>query len=176
MRIDQFEGRIKRYVNVEDSNAVSMRQLRYSFQEDDPWGGLTDETSVMYRLFQQPELRDENNTDKYSVHKLICLGLMLCGGEPELKARVMYDALQDNMQLKISSSDKDFKTVFRYMVEISCYMMLRLYREEARAPMMTGHYPQPGTQDFENVLEDFLEEFLDTIFGNDSNLSRPDFL
>ena len=80
------------------------------------------------------------------------------------------------MQLKISSSDKDFKTVFRYMVEISCYMMLRLYREEARAPMMTGHYPQPGTQEFENVLEDFMEDFLDTIFGNDSNLSRLAFL
>ena len=31
MRIDQFEGRVKRYVNQEDRNTVSLRQLRYSF-------------------------------------------------------------------------------------------------------------------------------------------------
>ena len=161
---------------MEDGNAVGLRQLRYSFQEDEPWGGLTDETSVMYRLFQQPELRDAAQPEKYNVIKLICLGLMLCGGDADLKARVFYDALQDNMQLKISSSDKDFKVVFGYMVELSCYMMLRIYREEARAPMMTGHYPKPGTVDFENLLDDFMEDFLDTIFGQQSNLSREDFL
>ena len=52
MRIDQYEGRVKRFVNTEDENAVTMRQLRYSFMEDDPWKPLKDETSIVYRLFQ----------------------------------------------------------------------------------------------------------------------------
>jgi len=54
-----------------------------------------------------------------------------------MKARVFYDALQDNMQQKISSSDKDFRTIFRQMIILSCYMMLRLYREEAKAAHIT---------------------------------------
>ena len=93
MRIDQYEGRIKRYVNLEDNNTVSLRQLRYSFQEDDAWNGLQDETSVLWRLFNQEELKDVDQPDRLNVPKLICLGLMLCGGSDELKARVFYDVL-----------------------------------------------------------------------------------
>ena len=57
---------------------------------------------------------------------------MLCEGTYELKARVFYDIVQDNMQQKISSNDKDFLTLFRSMVLISSYMMLRVFREESR--------------------------------------------
>ena len=97
MRIDQYEGRIKRYVNQDDKNTVTLRQLRYSFQEDQTWSDLQDDTSMLYRLFNSPELFDEEQPDKLNVIKLICLGLMLCGGTYELKARVLYDVLQDNM-------------------------------------------------------------------------------
>ena len=51
----------------------------------------------MFRLFMQQELFKDNQSDLYDMHSLLCLGLMLCGGEPALKARVFYDALQDNM-------------------------------------------------------------------------------
>ena len=60
MRIDQYEGRIKRFVNKEDADTVTLRQLKYSFQEDEAWAALQDETSVLFRLFSQPELKDEN--------------------------------------------------------------------------------------------------------------------
>ena len=59
MRIDQYEGRIKRYVNADDKNTVTLRQLRYSFQEDQTWSDLQDDTSMLYRLFNSPELFDE---------------------------------------------------------------------------------------------------------------------
>ena len=74
-----------------------MRQLRYAFQDIDSFRELQDETSVLYRLFNQPELKDEEQPEKLSVIKLICIGLMLCGGSTDLKARVFYDVLQDNM-------------------------------------------------------------------------------
>ena len=31
MRIDNYEGKIKRFVNVEDKGTVTIRQLRYAF-------------------------------------------------------------------------------------------------------------------------------------------------
>ena len=130
----------------------------------------------MFRLFRQPELFDDNQRDKYSVHKLICLGLMLCTGEAALKARVFYDALQDNMQLKISGSDKDFAIIFNHFVVIACYMMLRFYREEASKPFVTQHYPRPGTHEFQETLENFREDYLDIIFGEESFLPRDEFL
>ena len=143
LRIDQYEGRIKRFVNKEDNNTVTMRQLRYSFQEDALWIGLQDESSVLSRLFKEPELRSDEEPEKLDVIKLICLGLMLCGGTDELKARVFYDVLQDNMQQKISSSDKDFKTTFAIVINLFCYMIPRMYREEAKKPQMNSHYPEP---------------------------------
>ena len=80
------------------------------------------------------------------------------------------------MQQKISASDKDFTIVLRYMVILSCYMMLRLFREENNAPYLTQHYPQPGTKEFEETLDVFVESFLDEIYGNESSLTRAQFL
>ena len=50
MRIDQYEGRVKRYVTMDDLNTVTMRQLQYSFEEDDSWADITDVTSILFRL------------------------------------------------------------------------------------------------------------------------------
>ena len=62
------------------------------------------------------------------------------------------------------------------MVIINCYMMLKVYREESEAEYVTKWYPQPGTQEFENLLEEFKEMFLDEVFGDESNLSRGGFI
>ena len=159
-----------------------MRQLQYSFQEDEPWNPLTDETSILCHFMNEQELRDDDQPDKLSVIKLVCLGLTLCGGESDMKARVFYDVLQDNMQEKISSGDKDFKIAFDYMVQITCYMMLRVYREQSNSPWLTQHYPNPRSEDptvrmeYENLLDTFREDFLDEVFDSDSNLSREEFL
>jgi len=111
---------------------------------------------------------------------------MLCGGEPALKARVFYDVLQDNMQQRISSGDKDFDQTFKDMIKLSCYMMLRMFRMEAAnaegRKYLTKHYPNPDppqdqpNPDFNNKLNDFKEAFLDEIFGDESNVSREQFL
>ena len=59
-----------------------MRQLTYAFKDDLRWAALEDEKSLLFNIFLQPELRDVDQPDKLSVHKLICLGLMLCEGSP----------------------------------------------------------------------------------------------
>ena len=91
---------------------------------------------------------------------------MLCGGEYDLKARVLYDVLQDNMQDKISAGDRDIHTYFINMVILSSYMMLRIFREESGKPYVTQHYPEPGSQEFLELIDDMKEQFLDTIFDD----------
>ena len=54
------------------------------------------------------------------------------------------------------------------MITLSCYMMLRLYREEASKPYITQHYPIPGTIEFEETIEIFREDFLDDVFADKS--------
>lgn len=72
-------------------------------------------------------LKDESNPEMLSVFKLILLGLLLCSGADELKCRVLYDILQDDLQDKISASDKDFSTTFEDLIQVSCYMILDFY-------------------------------------------------
>ena len=68
---------------------------------------------------------------------------MLCGGEINMKARVYYDVLQDNMQPQISSSDKDFRVTFYNFTVLASYMMMRIYSEESNTESITAHYPDP---------------------------------
>ena len=122
---------MKRFVDVEDTETVTMRQLRYAFKDDAPWVDLQDEDSILFRVFNHPILKDDEKPEKINVIKVLILGLLLCAGCNEMKTRVMYDILQDNMQEKISSSDKDFKFFFENLVKIGSYLILQIYREEA---------------------------------------------
>ena len=62
------------------------------------------------------------------------------------------------------------------MVELASYMMMRLYREESSSVQMNAHWPLPNTTEFNNILDEFKEAFLDEVFGDESNLPREDFL
>ena len=93
MRIDRYEGCIKRYVNKEDNLTVSIEQLKYAFYDEEPWADLQDDRSRLSRIFRQKEMKDSNNPNRLNVYKLICMGVPLCGGSVKLKARVLYDVL-----------------------------------------------------------------------------------
>lgn len=64
------------------------------------------------------------------MNRAIVLGLLLCTGEERLKVRVLYDVLQDNMQDQISAGDKDFKATFKVLVELSCYLIPDMFRDQ----------------------------------------------
>ena len=57
-------------------------------------------------------------------------------------------------------------------------MIVRVYREESSAPLITGHYPKPSLNDldFENKVDELMERFLDEVFGIESNLTRGEFI
>ena len=84
-------------MDVEDTETVTMRQLRYAFKDDAPWVDLQDEDSVLFHVFDHPIMKDDEQPDKMNVIKVLILGLLLCEGSDEMKTRVLYDILQDNM-------------------------------------------------------------------------------
>ena len=89
--------------------------------------------------------------------KLILLGLLLCAGSPELKCRALYDVLQDDLQDKISASDKDFRTTFEDIIEVSCYMILDVYRDESKKPFPTPDYPEIHSKLFNELCDELRE-------------------
>ena len=94
MRIDAFEGRVKRLVLEKDDGRLTFSQLLFSFESSNNWKDLQNERSLLSKLFHHPILRDENQVEYLNVHRCILLGLVLCIGDKRLKARVLFDVLQ----------------------------------------------------------------------------------
>ena len=129
IRIDEWEGKIKRFVSAQDEATVSIEQLQYSFKNLAHWEDLGDTGSTLYRAMTHVRLRDEKQPSRLNVHKMMLLGLILCPGSNDLKARVLYDVLQDNLQKTISANDKDFKITFARHVEIAYCLIIDLCLE-----------------------------------------------
>jgi len=76
-------------------------------------------------------MKDEDNrkdSDKLSVNRCIALGILLCTGEKLLKARLLYDMLQHEMQPQIAARDPDFQIVFRIFIEMACYLIPDMFK------------------------------------------------
>jgi hypothetical protein len=48
MRIDVFEGKVKRFVS--GKNSVTLSQLRYAFKDDKNWEDLASDNSLLVKL------------------------------------------------------------------------------------------------------------------------------
>ena len=180
MRVDRFVGRVTRFVRPEDEESVTIRQLQYAFDIkggiNEAWKDLQDEQSQLYRLITMEEFNHQTKKKALSVEKLIILGVMMCGGSDDMKARVLYDAVQDDMQAHISAGDKDFKRIFKTIILVSCYVLPKFYRTEMSKHSVTDHFPIVGTEEYEQVVDEFKEDFFDEVYENESILTREKFL
>ncbi len=95
MRIDVFEGRVKRFVN--NKNSVTIDQLRYAFKNEKNWEDLQHNDGILFKLINSEEFRDEENPEEINIHTLLLWGVLNCDGDNKLKARVFYDILQDSL-------------------------------------------------------------------------------
>ena len=82
---------------AEDNNSISFEQLQYAFEPVKGWLDLQNLNSRISRLFNARLLRDSQRKDRLNVHRVILMGLVQCEGSPDLKARVLYDVLQDDL-------------------------------------------------------------------------------
>ena len=107
-------------------------------------------------MLDKPEFRHRVHKDRMDAQVLIILAVMMCGGSDQMKARCLYDVLQDDLQTTISAGDEDFPAVFRHMVVLSCYLMPEYYRDELDQPYVTGSvFPELNSREFEETLEEF---------------------
>jgi hypothetical protein len=95
MRIDVFEGKVKRFVY--DKNSVTLTQLRYAFKDDKNWEDLQRDNSLLVKLITSEAFQDEKNPAEINIHTLILWGLLNCNGDKKMKSRVFYDVLQDSL-------------------------------------------------------------------------------
>ena len=95
MRIDVFEGKVKRFVS--GKNSVTLPQLRYAFKDDKNWEDLQRDNSLLVKLVTSEAFADEENSGEINIHTLILWGLLNCNGDKKMKSRVFYDVLQDSL-------------------------------------------------------------------------------
>jgi len=95
MRIDVFEGKVKRFVT--GKNSVTLDQLRYAFKDEKNWEDLQSDHTLLVKLITSEEFKDENSPNEINIHTLLLWGLLNCDGDKRLKSRVFYDILQDSL-------------------------------------------------------------------------------
>lgn len=110
MRLDQYEGRIKRLIYDKEKTRLSMSQLQYVFNDKQQWSALYDQDSNLARLLREPYYTPEGRSKAdpkpsnitmvdpkgnayMDMHALLITGLLLCPGSIDLKVRVFYDLL-----------------------------------------------------------------------------------
>jgi hypothetical protein len=169
IRIDIFEGKVKRFVVGKTS--VSLNQLRYAFKDDKNWSDLNDDDSLLVKILKSDYFRDPKNKDEINIHALILWGLILCPGDNELKSRVFYDVLQDNLQPMISASDKEFPDSFRTLIELATKLVY-----EYEPQVNSGETPVDPEKVTDEVIDNLREQFLDGIFGHASKMPRKEYM
>jgi hypothetical protein len=170
IRIDTFEGKVKRFVT--GKNSVTLQQLRYAFKDDQKMADLQDDNSLLCQIVKSDYFKDEKNDEEINIHSLILWGLTLCSGDPLLKARVFYDVLQDSLQETISASDKDFKESFDKLINNATKLA---YQYE---PEFSGgdKNKDANAKVTEELLEKLSEDFIDEIFGANAKMPRKDYI
>ena len=149
--------------------------------DEDPAG------SIMTRLITDPMMlckmskkEEENETSmtfgqvKIDIYKLITLGVILCWGDAQLKARVLYNAIQTTMQNKIVPNER-MDRVFSDCILFSTVLMMRhscldkndTNFKQAEIPIKAITH---------ELIEQIREDLMEKIYGTESKLKRKEFL
>lgn len=170
LRIDVFEGRVKRFVL--GRTGVSITQLRFAFKNDKNWKDLEDDNSLLLKILKSEFFKDEKE-GLINIYALLLWGLLLCGGDNKMKARVFYDILQDNLQETISAGDKDFPIIFNKLINLATLLPQQYIQEsESAGPLQKFDTNKMD----ENFYEKIREIFLDEVYGLKSRWPRKVYM
>ena len=134
------------------------------------WADLTDDSSLLVKVLNSEYFQDEG---KISRDAMILYAVLASNGSADVKARVLYDVLQDNNQEFISANDKDFNDTFSKLVDLATKLVYaHIHLVDANAS------PAVDVANFEKidaVKETLSETFLDEVFGAASKLTRKEW-
>lgn len=169
MQIQDFEARVKKLVFGKQT--LTFKQLQFSFRGLKGWEDLENSQSLFFTLLKSEFFAEG---DEISVPNFLLWGLILCRGDANVKSRVFYDILQDQLQESIAASDKDFDGSFDALIFLATKMV---YMNESKisgaAPVRNEAYWNKLDSD---KMEEIREEFLDEVFGPQSKMARVDYM
>ena len=164
MDIDDYERRIKKFVEPDCENLINERQLVESFNDHVYLKGeLQNKQSPLRKLMLNDTFAVKPG--QYSVPWLLLLGILYCASNVKVRALKFYELCQSELEAQISSSDRDLKANLKKMMEISYWMMLAIYKGEGG---QAGREEWLGTGREEEVMDEIYEGFLDEQFGTQS--------
>ena len=159
------------YIRLTDPNA----------DDEDPGGStmtrlITDDL-LLYKMNQR-EADSEGEVTfgqvKIDIYKLITLAVILCWGSDNLKARVLYNAIQTHLQDKITPNER-MDTVFRNVILFSTVLMMKLQCKDAKqTDYEKAEIPLSEIDD--DLIDEIIEDLFESIFGTESHMSRNEFL
>ena len=116
------------YIRLSDTNAPKGDQ-EGEIDDENPNGScmtrlITDDL-FLYKMSQREEDNEPEHTFgqvKIDIYKLITLGVMLCWGADQLKARVLYGVIYATIQEFVVPNDR-MEAVFRNLIIFSTILM-----------------------------------------------------
>jgi hypothetical protein len=142
---------------------------------DRVWADINDDNSVLSKVLKSKYFADSENEGQVSRDALLIYGMLLSTGDAKLKARVLYDILQDNNQEFISANDKDFNDTFNKILDLATlflYSHVRLVDDSATPRLDESQFEEKLNEELRNELS---EAFLDDVFGPASKLLRKEW-
>ncbi|CDW91249.1 UNKNOWN [Stylonychia lemnae] len=169
-KLEIFELKLKAATGA--NKTIPFDQLRTLLGQDKVWADINDDNSVLVKVLKSKYFTEEDGN--VSRDALILYGILLSSGDNKLKARVLYDVLQDNNQEFISANDKDFGETFNKIIDLvtlNLYSHVKLV-DECQPRLEESEFESKLSEDVRNELS---EAFLDEVFGAASKLLRKDW-
>jgi hypothetical protein len=137
------------------------------------WKKVTKDSIFIQILNESPLLKDSDTPAELSKNALLLWGVVLCGGKSAVKVKAFYDILQDKSQDRISAEDKDFPKNFTLMIELATKLVNHY---EAKMSGLDAERSDEIMWKLDQIRDTFAEEeFLDQVFGVNSNLKREEW-
>lgn len=109
----------------------------------------------------------------YDVRNLRCLALLYCEDEPQEKIFEFWCIIQDADQPKIAAYDKDFSPVMYLLFDFASVTVLK--HEEKFVGECGSPFTDEVLQEKRDNYDTVIEQFLDDVFGYESDLPRADW-
>lgn len=89
MSLDDFERRIKKFVDADNREELTLKQLIESFKDHSVLGEIENEDSITRKLLTHESMSNKNGT--FFIPYLMLLGILYCASNPKIKAQKFFE-------------------------------------------------------------------------------------
>ena len=103
---------------------------------------------------------------------------MYCASTPLIRAQRFFEVCQEELPDQIANNDRELTKYIRKQLEISYPMMLKVYRSlrKPEDPTIQDGWIISDEDKLQAIYDELYEQYLDEIFGNQSKVSKNEFI